>query len=153
MRKHVRLAFTAALLASASGAFAGGARAEDTADQAAIRKVISGTWGTAEAPVSIDPVVTQGDHAVAGWTWGERGGRALLSRKKDTWVVELCSGDGLKESELLKQAGVPPEQADRLAASVAEAERKQPSARVKQFGTFEGVMDMRAAQKDTPATK
>lgn len=131
-----------ALLASASGAFGETAGVDGGGDRAAIRKVISGTWGTPEAPVSIDPVAAAGDHAVAGWTWGERGGRALLARQNGAWVVVLCSGNSLKEAEVLQQAGVPAGQAKALADLLAEAEGKLPPERVKQFGTFEGTMRM-----------
>jgi hypothetical protein len=143
MRKSLRLCLAAAaLLASASAALGETASVDAAADQAAIRKVISGTWGTPDAPVSIDPVVAAGDHAVAGWTWGERGGRALLARQNGAWVVVLCSGDSLKEADVLQQAGVPAGQASALADVLAEAEGKQPPARVKQFGSFEGTMRM-----------
>ena len=43
----------------------------------------------------VDPVVVEGDHAIAGWVQGDMGGRAHLRRKGHDWQLVLCSGDPL----------------------------------------------------------
>lgn len=111
-------------------------------EQAAIRDLIDKTWSRPDANVVIDPVVVDGDYAIAGWTQGERGGRALLNKRDGVWTVVLCSGDGLKAAHLLVEAGVPEASAMRLAADLATAEAETDVRRVKLFSTFEGVMQM-----------
>lgn len=111
-------------------------------EQAAIRGLIDKTWSRPDAKVVIDPVVVDGDYAIAGWTQGERGGRALLKQHNGEWAVVLCSGDGLKLARLLIEAGVPEARATRLAADLATAEAATDAGRVELFSTFEGVMRM-----------
>ena len=104
--------------------------------------VIGSTWDTPEAKVVIDPVVVDGEHAIASWTQGEHGGRALLRRRDAAWAVILCSGDPLKEAPALIEAGVPESSAKRLAAKLAAVEQLADPRRVRLFSTFEGVMKM-----------
>ncbi len=111
-------------------------------DKAAIRTLIGKTWDTPEQKVFTDPVVVDGDHAVAGWTQGARGGRALLHRRPDGWAVVLCSGDPLREAAVLIQSGVPEARAGKIAAALAAAESQADPERVHLFSTFEGVMQV-----------
>jgi hypothetical protein len=59
------------------------------------------TFDKPEAPLIVEPIVVQGDLAVAGWAQGEMGGRALLRRKGTAWQLALCSGDALKQAAAL----------------------------------------------------
>jgi hypothetical protein len=116
--------------------------ADTTPEQAAIRALIGKTWDRPDAKVDIDPIVIAGTHAVAGWTQGQRGGRALLRKRDASWAVVLCSGDPLKHAASLVEAGVPNADAQTLASNLAAAEQGTDPQRVKLFSTFEGVMRM-----------
>lgn len=107
-----------------------------------IRHLLMRTFDRPDSRLSVDPVVVRGDHAVAGWTQGDRGGRALLARDTaaDRWHVVLCAGDGLRDAAMLQAFGVPAEPARALARAVAAAEETLPAGRRAQLGTFEGVV-------------
>ena len=111
-------------------------------DTSAIRALIGKTWDTPDAKVVTDPVVVDGGHALASWTHGERGGRALLHKRQHGWAVVLCSGDPLKTAAVLMEAGVPKASAEKIAADLAAAEAQTDPRRVKLFATFEGVMHL-----------
>ncbi|AZL69365.1 MULTISPECIES: copper uptake system-associated protein [Pseudomonas] len=81
----------------------------------------------------------EGDHAVAGWLQDQRGGRALL-RKGHGWGVVLCAGDSLLDPASLRSAGLREQGAERLSQAVREAERSQPTERIRQFALFHGVV-------------
>ena len=109
-------------------------------DASAIRSLIGATWDKPQSKVEIDPVVISGSYAVASWTQGARGGRVLLQRSDKGWSVVLCSGDPLKESSWLVEAGVPKENAERIAKDLEAAEALSPPDRRHKFSLFEGVV-------------
>jgi hypothetical protein len=125
--------------------------ASDDSDYAAIRGVMKGTWDKPDSPVIVDPIVVRGDHALAGWTQGAMGGRALLRRKASQWIVILCAGDDLKRADVLHRIGLPQTDADAAAAMLAKAEKAANPARVAMFSRFEGLVqvsgDEHAAQQ------
>src|ERR1700742_1197984 len=88
----------------------------------AIRHVMKETWDKPDAAVEVSPVVVVSDYAIAGWTQGTMGGRALLRRKADTWAVILCAGDQLKQAQTLRMAGVPENVAGALVQAMIDAE-------------------------------
>ena len=111
-------------------------------DKAAIASLIGATWDKPDAKVQVDPVIVVGKHAIAGWTQGERGGRALLKRKDDKWSVVLCSGDPIKEASSLVEAGMNENEAKQLSAELAQAEEKLAPARRAQFSLFDGTVSL-----------
>ncbi|WCM86558.1 copper uptake system-associated protein [Acidovorax sp. NCPPB 3576] len=120
--------------------------AGESPDEAAIRQVILSTWNKPNAPVEVGPVVVAGGNAIAGWTQGTRGGRALMARDKaGRWSVAACGGDGLKEAKLLESTGMGEARAKQLSAALAQAESAIPAARRAQFSTFDGLVRMDAA--------
>lgn len=122
------------------------------ADEAAIRKLITATWDKPELRLEISPVVVSGAWAIAGWTQGERGGRALMLRSAHgDWSVLACGGDGLKEAKALAMTGMPESTARTLAAALARAEAQLPASRLAKFSTFEGLVRMDAAAHHAPA--
>jgi hypothetical protein len=127
------------------------AHAGELEEKQAIRTLIGKTWDKPESKVVIDPIVVDGEYAVAAWTQTERGGRALLRRHEGAWTVILCSGDPLKEASSIAAAGVPQDSADRLAASLASAEKLTDPGRVRLFSTFEGTMKMDGEGQQPPA--
>lgn len=125
------------------------ARAASPADEAAIRAVLSATWDKPEQRLSVAPIVVLGGHAIAGWTQGERGGRALLARSSSgKWEVTACGGDGLKEAKNLTLAGIPAATADGLAKALRQAEAKEPADRLARFSTFDALVRMDATGHD-----
>ncbi len=110
-------------------------------DAASIRALIGATWDRPESKVETHPVVVDGDYAIASWTQGKRGGRALLRRNDGAWHVVLCSGDPLKEAGWLVEAGVPQANAAALAEKLADAEASVGAERRAKFSLFEGVIE------------
>lgn len=131
----------------------GAAAADASADQAAIRHVLMTTFDKPEARLVVDPVVVVGKHAVAGWSQGERGGRALLMRQGSEWHITLCAGDGLKQAQVLREAGISKADADVMVKDLATAEAKLPAAQRAKFSTFDGIVRMDASGQHPPAHK
>ena len=52
-----------------------------TADEAAISKLLHATFDRPEVPLTIAPVVVAGDHAIAGWIQADMGGRGASSQE------------------------------------------------------------------------
>lgn len=120
------------------------------ADQAAIRHLLMTTFDKPEARLAVDPVVVVGEHAIAGWAQGERGGRALLRRHGTGWHITLCAGDGLTPA-LLRDAGISEADAQALAEGLAAAESRLPAAQRAKFSTFDGVVRMDSNGQHPPA--
>ncbi len=118
------------------------AAADDTADAGAVRHLLMAAFDKPEAPLTVEPVIVYQDVAVAGWSQGDMGGRALLRKKDGAWVLTLCSGDALRQAAGLKTFGLSAETADAIAAEVVAAETKLDPAMVAKFSTFDGVVMM-----------
>lgn len=86
--------------------------------------------------LSVNPVVIQGNNAIAGWIQGEKGGRTLLWCTAGQWQIRLCSGDGLKDQSLLEIAHISPSAAESLLAEFNAAEFRFDPA----VASFEGTM-------------
>lgn len=120
-------------LAAASQAFA-----HDPLEH--IIHVMMTQFDTPENPLTVEPVSIEGDFAVAGWAQGGKGGRALLKSVEGQWVIWLCSGAGLKQAQLLHEAGMEHAAAEKLAGLVNASEAKLPPATVALYDSFEGTM-------------
>ena len=121
-----------------------------TADEAAISKLLHTTFDRPEAPLTIAPVVVAGGHAIAGWAQGEMGGRALLRKKGESWELVLCAGDGIKSRDALAKAGVPAQDAAALERELAAAESKLPARHVAMLSRFEGMLMMDGSGNHPP---
>jgi hypothetical protein len=110
------------------------------ADASAVRHVMMAIWDRPEARLEVDPIVIAGDHAIAGWSQGGTGGRALLRRKGDAWDVILCAGDDLKRADVLRKVGLAPAAAAALANDLAAAEMALAPGRLALFSKFEGLV-------------
>lgn len=129
------------------------AKAADSVDQAAIRKVMMKTWDKPAARLQASPIVVLGDRAVAGWTQAERGGRALLARNAHgQWEVTACAGDGFKDAKTLELTGMPANAARQLADQVVKAESAIDPKRRALFSTFDGMVRMEAGGTHPPHT-
>lgn len=127
------LAITAAGLTACSFA---------TRDEAAIGELMRAMFDRPNAPLDASPIVVSGDYAIADWTQGEMGGRALLERQRGAWRLILCAGDGLRTENGLTALGVPAADAQALAHDLAAAERETSATRLAAMARFEGVVRM-----------
>lgn len=115
-----------------------------SSDADSVRAVLMKTWDQPQSRLVVDPIVVQGDVALAGWQQGERGGRALLRRhgSDNGWRVAICAGDGLRDPSLLRDAGVPAADADLLARRLADAESRLDARTQARFASFDGLVRM-----------
>ncbi len=111
-------------------------------EAAAITAVMRGLFDKPGLPLDAGPVAVSGGHAVADWTQGAMGGRALLERRGGKWVIRLCSGESLRDATVLRAAGVPAANAEAIAAGLAEAERSVSAERLKRMASFKGTVEM-----------
>lgn len=120
----------------------GACSAPGSADRDAILAKMHATWDRPDAALEAGPVAVVGEHAVADWTQGAMGGRALLRRVHGEWITVLCAGDGIRDADGLRAVGVSPETAAVLARQLAEAEKRVPEQRLRQMASFKGLMRM-----------
>ena len=114
------------------------------ADEDAVAHLLHSTFDKPEAKLVVEPVVVNGDYAIAGWTQAEMGGRALLKRKDARWQLVLCSDDQLKSAETLAHVGLSPSAARLLASQLSQAEAKTDPKRITLFSRFDGIVMMGA---------
>ncbi|KRB63045.1 hypothetical protein ASE04_01710 [Rhizobium sp. Root708] len=103
---------------------------------------------TPEKPLTVNPVVVQGDWAIAGWLQDGRGGRALLKNSPHGWSVYLCSGDGITEANALEKIGVSAADASALSSALKAAEAKLDTKTLQLFSSFEGTVLMEQSTGD-----
>ena len=125
---------------SAHAAHGNGAAVDTTGmtDDQAVAAVMMAQFDTPETPLTVDPVVVEGDFALASWAQGDKGGRALLQRRDGQWVIVLCGGPDLRMPAFLTEHGV--SDADRLSAMFNAAEDGRGEDKVKLWSSFEGVV-------------
>ena len=137
------LGITLLVLAAWGGSLPGPAQAGDR-DEALVRQAMMTMFDKPHDPLKVNPVVVSGEHAVAGWVQGERGGRAVLLRDKGRWTITVCGGDGLKQAQALVQTGMTAKAAAALSQGLATAEAKlSPQVRAK-FALFDGIVKVDA---------
>lgn len=149
MRKVITKISTAFLLASLI--LATPTYADEASDIQAITTTLKGTFDKPDNPLTVTPIVASGDYAVADWSQGGMGGRALLRRTGETWHIALCSGDGLRSAAVLHRIGLPSDIASELAAKLAEAEKGLDEHRLAQLAGFNGTVAMDAGPLDAGA--
>lgn len=120
--------------------------AQSADPQQAIPAKMKAIFETADKPLTVAPIVVQGDWAIAGWTQDGRGGRALLKKKADGWSIHLCSGDGLKQADALKTMGLSEADASALSAKLADAEARVDEKKLALFASFEGTVMVEGAK-------
>ena len=95
----------------------------------------------------------EGKVAIADWVQGQKGGRALLRRKHDDWEIIACGGSGFKDPEGIAAIGISKEIATNITAKLKDAEAKLSPQQIKQFDSFDGVVNMVHDAKHTPNSK
>lgn len=108
-------------------------------DAVRIREATEAHFGSPRFPIDVGPVVVSGDHAIADWTQGDYGGRALFERGTYGWMLLLCSGDSIRRAENLQRAGVPEFNAGYIADQLAKAEAKMPLEQLARMKRFAGT--------------
>jgi hypothetical protein len=91
-----------------------------------------------------------GNAALADWTQGTLGGRALLKRHGDAWRIELCAGDGIKSESALSLTGISLQHARQLVAELNEEERDESAERLQRIASFKGVVHMSSGAHPLP---
>lgn len=110
-------------------------------DEARITGLLKAMFESPEAPLTVAPILIDGDIAVIGWSQHDTGGRALLRRDDSgLWRVSLCAGDGLKGADNMIKLGIDADTATRLATAQASAEAALPAAQVARFALFDGIL-------------
>lgn len=110
--------------------------------QEKIRALISKSFDQPNLKVITSPIVIEGKVAITDWAQGQKGGRALLRRKHDDWQIITCGGSGFKDPEGIAAIGISKEIATNITAKLKEAEAKLSPQQVKQFDSFDGVVNM-----------
>lgn len=117
-------------------------RGDIARDIAAIESLLRSTFDRPDAPLQADPIVVDGDYAIADWTQRDMGGRALLQRRDNAWAITLCAGDLLRTAEGLQSVGVERAASARLANKLRGAERGAAPERLEAMSRFAEVMRM-----------
>ena len=125
------------------------AHASVTSEQAAIVHLISKTYDRPDAKVQIAPIVVEADYAIADWTQGDKGGRALLQKSQSQWEILLCGGAGLKTVSGLVSTGIPSKQAKALAQKLKIAEKSLSASHLKQLDSFGQIVHMKQAHPNS----
>jgi hypothetical protein len=110
--------------------------------QEKIKTLISKTFDQPKLPVKTGPIVIEGKVAIADWTQGQKGGRALLRRKHADWEIIACGGAGFKDPSAIASAGISKEIANNITAKLKTAETVLPPQKIKQLDSFDGVVTM-----------
>src|ERR1700757_3472184 len=75
-----------------------------TADETTIAQLLQGMFNKPGETLVVEPLVVARGHAIADWTQGQVGDRALLRRRQQQWTLILCAGDGINSAEALQRA-------------------------------------------------
>ncbi len=111
-----------------------------------ITLVLKNQFEKPEAPLRVEPINVEGDFAVAGWSQGGRGGRALLQKDRNQWFISICGGSGLTQADVLQSIGMSNAAAIKLASAVVASEIKLGADKRKLFDGFEGMMKIDPAE-------
>ena len=118
-----------------------------------IQKLISKTFDRPDLKVQTDPIVIEGKVAIADWIQGEKGGRALLTRKHVDWEIIACGGAGFKDPGVIAAAGISKRIANNITEKLKIAEAKLPPQKIKQLDSFDGVVTMVRNSRHEPKVK
>lgn len=110
--------------------------------QEKIKALISKTFDQPNLKVQTNPIVIEGKVAIADWTQGQKGGRALLRRKHADWEIIACGGAGFKDPRAITSAGISKEIANNITAKLKTAESSLSPQKIKQLDLFDGVVTM-----------
>jgi hypothetical protein len=110
--------------------------ADDKSANQQIQTLISTIYDKPNLKIETTPIVVVNEYAIADWTQGERGGRALLKRIDGKWAIMACGANGFKDAKNLADAGIPLPQANNLVAKLTAAEKSIDPHRLHLFSLF-----------------
>ena len=110
--------------------------------QEKIKVLISKTFDQPNLKVQTTPIVIEGKVAIADWTQGQKGGRALLRRKHADWEIIACGGAGFKDPSAIAATGISKEIANNITVKLKTEEIKLSPQKIKQLDSFDGVVTM-----------
>jgi hypothetical protein len=140
--KNLFISILGAISLSVFATNAGAHSQTEEVSQEKIKALISKTFDQPKLPVKTNPIVIEGKVAIADWVQGQKGGRALLRRKHTDWEIIACGGVGFKDPSGIAAVGISKEIATNITAKLSAAEAKLPPQLVKQFDSFDGVVNM-----------
>jgi hypothetical protein len=109
-----------------------------------ITKLMMGVFDQPNNRLKVNPVIVEGDYAIAGWSQGDKGGRALLVSTNGKWSIQLCAGDSLKDEKFLKESGVEVKIISSILKKLATAEAKLDAITLKRFSEFKDIVYINA---------
>jgi hypothetical protein len=112
--------------------------------QEKIKALISKSFDKPNLKVKTSPIVIEGKVVIADWVQGQKCGLALLRRKHNDWEIIACGGSSFKYQE---------EIATNITAKLKDSETKFSPQQIKQFDSFDGVVNMVHDAKHTPNSK
>ena len=130
--------------------FSGALSAESLTDEAQIQAVIGKTYDKPNNKVNTTPISIADDFAVADWTQGKRGGRALMKRIDGNWEILACGNDGLKDTKSLVKAGMRERTASTIVKKLADLEKLEDPRRLAKFNLFGTPNDPINKNEDDP---
>ena len=111
-----------------------------------ITKLMMGVFDQPNNRLKVNPVIVEGDYAIAGWSQGDKGGRALLVSTNGKWSIQLCAGDSLKDEKFLKESGVDVKIISSILKKLATAEAKLDAITLKRFSEFKEIVYINSVQ-------
>lgn len=105
-------------------------------DQQLIRQLMKLQFDKPNSPLFVEHVVVDANYAIASLLQADTGGRALFKRDAKKWEIILCAGEGLTQSEVLKQAGMDASLANSLSKKITASESKSTAELRKKFSLF-----------------
>jgi hypothetical protein len=130
--------------------FSGALSAESLTDEAQIQAVIGKTYDKPNNKVNTTPISIADDFAVADWTQGKRGGRALMKRIDGNWEILACGNDGLKDTKSLVKAGMSEKTASAIVKKLSDLEKLEDPKRLAKFNLFGTPNDPINKNEDDP---
>jgi hypothetical protein len=130
--------------------FSGALSAEALTDEAQIQAVIGKTYDKPNNKVNTTPISVADDFAVADWTQGKRGGRALMKRIDGNWEILACGNDGLKDTKSLVKAGMSEKTASAIVKKLSDLEKLEDPKRLAKFNLFGTPNDPINKNEDDP---
>jgi len=117
-----------------------------------ITKLMMGVFDQPNNRLKVNPVIVEGDYAIAGWSQGDKGGRALLVSTNGKWSIQLCAGDSLKDEKFLKESGVDVKIISSILKKLATAEAKLDAITLKRFSEFKEIVYINSVQGHSTQT-
>jgi hypothetical protein len=109
-----------------------------------ITKLLMDMFNQPNNPLKINPIVVENNYAIAGWSKGDKGGRALLTNDNNKWTIQLCAGDALKDAKFLKESGVDEKIISTILKKLSVAEAKLDANTLKRFSEFKDIVYINA---------